>query len=217
MCPPKLPLPAEHGGLCPGNEARSVTFWPKQGAKTPIAMWSDFEFGTRTLGHLFQWRGPALVLFWLALWAGLETPSPLAAALGLWLVLRIIGNLANFRRAQLPFPALAWCPIAVIPLAPLLLSDGWLMVLWSAWTVACGAMLWRWPDLRKQKEMMRPPPIGEAEYWMDIRAATLLATGGIGLALSLTGEPAIWMTGFALGAAAMDLTGILCLRTRGRI
>ncbi len=180
-------------------------------------MRSDFEIGLRSLGHLFQWRGPALMLFWLAMWARLDTPSPLAAALGLWLVLRTLGNLANYRRAEMPVPAVAWVLIAVIPLAPLFLSDGWLMVLWSAWTAAYGATLWRWPDMRKQEEMVRPPPIEEAGYWMDIRAATHLATGGLGLALSLTGDPAIWIIGYTLGAAALDLTGILYLRTRGRI
>ncbi len=180
-------------------------------------MRSDFEFGLRTLGHLFQWRGPALMLFWLAMWAGLDTPSPLAAALGLWLVLRILGNIPNLRKADIPVPTEAWVLILATPIVPLFLGDGWLMVLWSVCTVAYGVTLFLSPRMRKQEKKVRPPPIEETGLWIEVRAATILATGALGLALTMTGDPAIWITRYTLGAAALDLTGILYLRTRGRI
>jgi hypothetical protein len=187
------------------------------GLEHAAMMWHDVTFALRTLAHLFTLRGPVLVLFWLAVWAGLEVPSPLAAALGLWLVLRFAKYVSDLRQAHMPILPGDWTVAAIAPFAPLLLGDAWLMLLCSACVGLQGVTLWRWSELREHMMQVRPSPIEEAGLWMDVQAVTALAVGALGLALSLTNDPAIWITGFTLGSAALDLTALLYLRSVNRI
>lgn len=182
--------------------------------------WLQISYALRTLWHLFRWRGPALALFWLASVTGLAWPTPLALALALHLVLRFAGNLPRARQTHMVGrggfrTALAF--LALLPVLTLLAPDGLLMVAWSVWALAFALMLWWMPEMRAQEAALRPPPIDDTDVWLDMRGWVLLAGAAVGLALSLTGDPAIWITGTYLGAAALDLTGLLYLRSRGRV
>lgn len=175
----------------------------------------DLTFALRLLGRLFHTSGPPLALFWALMLLGVTAPSPLAAAIGLHLVLRVLGNLRAYDGPDLPFTPVVLAALAATPVVVLFLPDGILMTLWAAWHVGSGLSLLRSDDVRWLRRRMMKPGHG-APHHLDGQAVALIAAGGIGLMLARLGDPALFLTGLVLAHAAATLTLALWLATRER-